>query len=319
MAVMRNEFTESMRDDLYDVFWENYPEVAPVYEQLFDVVDSSSAFEQFTSAVGLGDLLEKPEGEDIESDSPLESYTIVCKNRTFARKVSFSMESVDDAKKGSLMANSVATWSKAVVRTKEKFYAKFFNNGALTAGHDVFKNTISGGVVTDTAGNMIYDGKAFFDTDHPDLVGNTYSNFDGTNTLTHTNLKSTYLIYTTDNNRTERGEVFDLTPDVLLLPPGLRFTAQEILNSTLIPSSMDNTTNVLSTIVAPLEWAFLGDSDSWFLGKKKMGLMATDREDVSIDVWLDDVNLDYYTRIFMRFGGAVTQWRGWYGSNLSTS
>lgn len=318
MAVMRNEFTESMRDDLYDVFWENYPDVAPKYEEIFDTVDSTSAFEQFTSAVGLGDLLEKPEGQDIESDTPLESYTIVCKNRTFARKVSFSMESVDDAKKGSLMGNAVATWSKSVIRTKEKFYAKFFNKGAYSAGHDVFKNTITG-VVTDASGKLIYDNKAFFATDHPDLVGNTYSNFSASNALTHDHLKTTYLTYTATNNRDERGEVFELTPDVLLLPAGLKFTAQEILNSTLIPSSMDNTTNVLSTIVDPMEWAYLDDADSWFLGKKKMGLMATAREDVNIDVWLDDVNLDYYTRIFMRFGGAVLNWRYFYASNLSTS
>jgi len=43
MAVMRNEFTESMRDDLYEVFWENYPDVEPKYEDLFEVIDSDSA------------------------------------------------------------------------------------------------------------------------------------------------------------------------------------------------------------------------------------------------------------------------------------
>lgn len=318
MGVMRNEFTESMRDDLYEVFWENYPEVTPRYEELFEVVDSDSAYEQFTSAIGLGDLLEKPEGEDIQSDTPMESYTIVCKNRTFARKVAFSMESVNDAKKGSLMANSVSSWAKSVMSTKEKFYAKFFNKGAMSAGDDVFNNTITN-VVTDSSGNMIYDGKAFFATNHPDKVGNTYSNFNASNALTHDNLKSTYITYTTVNNRDERGEVFELTPDVLLIPPALKFTASEILNSSLIPGSMDHTTNVLATIVEPVEWARLTDTDSWFLGKKKMGLLATNREAVNIDVWLDDVNLDYYTRIFLRFGGCVTQWRGWIGNNLATS
>lgn len=319
MAVMRNEFTESMRDDLYDVFWDNYPEVSAKYEELFDVVDSDAAYEKYTSAIGLGDLLEKPEGEDIQSDSPMEAYTIVCKNRTFARKVSFSMESVNDAKKGSLMGNSVATWAQSVIRTKEKFYAKFFNKGAMSAGNAVFNNSITG-VVTDSSGDLIYDSKAFFATDHPDKVGNTYSNFSASNSLTHTNLKSTYLTYTSTNNRTERGEVFELTPDVLLLPAGLKFTAQEILNSTLIPSSTaTSTTNVLASIVQPQEWAYLDDADSWFLGKAKMGLIASDREAVNIDVWLDDINLDYYTRIFMRFGGAVTNFRYWYASNLSTS
>jgi len=43
MGVMRNDFTESMRDDLYDVFWENYPQVASKWEELFEVVTSDSA------------------------------------------------------------------------------------------------------------------------------------------------------------------------------------------------------------------------------------------------------------------------------------
>ena len=150
-------------------------------------------------------------------------------------------------------------------------------------------------------------------------VGNTYSNFSASNSLSADNLKSTYLTYTNTNNRTERGTVFGLKPDVLLIPTALRFTAQEILNTTLIPDSMDNTINAVLNIVDPLEWSYLTDTDSWFLGKKKMGLMATAREDVNIDVWMDDVNLDYYTRIFCRFGGGITNWRYWYASNLSTS
>jgi len=248
----------------------------------------------------------------------MESYTIVVKNRTFASLVGFSYESVKDAKKGSLMANSVASWSRNVPTTKEKFYAKFFNKGAYSADHSVFNNTITG-VITDASGALGYDGKAFFATDHPDRVGNTYSNFSASNSLTHANLASTYLTYTSTNNRDERGEIFDLTPDVLLIPKAMKFTAAAILNSTLLPGSMDNDTNVLSSIIEPMEWAYLDDADSWFLGKKKMGLMATDREDVNIDVFRDDVNLDYYVKIFCRFGGGYTNFRYWYGSNLSTS
>ena len=318
MGVMRNDFTESMRDDLYGVFWENYPQVPSKWEELFETVSSESAYEQFTSAVGLGELLEKPEGTSIQADEPMESYTIVVKNRTFARMVGFSYESVQDAKKGSLMGNAVASWARQVPITKEKFYAKFFNKGAYTAGHSVFNNTITG-VITDASGALGYDDKAFFDTDHPDKVGNTYSNFEASNTLTADHLKTSYLKYTNTNNRDERGDIFENTPDVLLLPSGLKFTAQEILNTTLIPDSMDNTTNVLNSIVSPLEWAYLDDSDSWFLGKKKMGLMATDRETVSIDVFRDDITEDYYTKILCRFGGGMTNWRYWEGNNLSTS
>ena len=41
-------------------FWESFPEKPPVWADLFEVIPSRAAFEQFTSAIGLGELLEKP-------------------------------------------------------------------------------------------------------------------------------------------------------------------------------------------------------------------------------------------------------------------
>jgi len=287
--------------------------------------------EKFTSAIGLGELLEKPEGEDLKTDAPLESYTIVCKNRSFGRIVRFSYETVKDAQKpANILADTVGSWGRMVPITKEKFYAKFFNYGAMTAGNDVFNNSITG-VLTDSSGDLIYDGKAFFATDHPDRVGNTYSNYSASNSLTHSNLKTVYTTYTTTNNRDERGEVIDLLPDVLLIPPALKFTAQEILNTTLIPNSADNTTNVLAAIVEVLPWSYLTDTDGWFLGRRKMGLMATQREDVTIDFWQDETSKDYFASVFTRFGGCVdkkictTRWQhldeklGELSGNLSKS
>lgn len=300
-------------------FWESYPEIPPKYESIFEVVQSDAAYEQFTSAIGLGELLEKPENEDIQSDAPMESYTIVCKNRSYARKVQFSYESVADSKKTSnLLSTVVGTWGRMVPITKEKFYAKFFNKGAYTAGDDVFNNTITD-VVTDSSGVKIYDGKRFFDDSHPDKVGNTYDNYKASTALTYANLKTVYNNYTIDNAHDERGEVIELSPDTLLIPPALRFTAQEILSGSLIPDSMDNTINVLRAIVQPMVWYYLTDTDGWFLGKAKMGLMATDREDVSLDFYQDEENLSYVARIFTRFGGCVTNWRYWIACNTSTS
>jgi hypothetical protein len=110
-----------------------------------------------------------------------------------------------------------------------------------------------------------------------------------------------------------------LTPDTLLIPPALKFTAAVILNTSLIPGSQDNDTNVLAAIVQPLEWSHLDDTDGWFLGKRKMGLMATERETVNMDFWQDETNKDYFATIFTRFGGAVTQWRYWYACNIASS
>ena len=307
-----------MKKDSYQWFWEKYDIEAPTYPEVFEVVPSDAAYEQFSSAIGLGELLEKPEGEDLQADAPMESYTIVCKNRSFGRLVRFSYESVKDAKKVSnLLMNTVGTWGQKLPVTKEKFYAKFFNYGAFTAGNDVFNNSITG-VVTDASGDKIYDSIVFLGS-HVSRAGTTYVNHTASLTLTHDNLKTAWETYTITNNRDERDDIISLTPDVMLIPPALKFTAQEILNTSLIPESAENTTNVLNSIVQPLSWSYLTDSTGWFLGKKRQGLIATDREDVMLDFWQDETNKDYFASIFTRFGGAVTQWRYWLGLNLSTS
>uniref|UniRef100_A0A6M3IDI6 Putative capsid protein n=1 Tax=viral metagenome TaxID=1070528 RepID=A0A6M3IDI6_9ZZZZ len=318
MGVLRNQFTNAMIKDLYVYFWENYDETPPMYEELFDVVPSTGAYDKFTSAIGLGELLEKPEGTDLQADSPMESYTIVCKNRSFGRVIRFSKESVDDSQKGNLMQKTAGTWGRMVPYTKELFYAKFFNYGAYTAGHDVFNNKITG-VIEDATGNLGYDSKPWFSTAHPDKVGNTYANYTLTRALTHPNLKTTYLTYTSTNNRDERGHIVSLMPDTLLVPPALYFTAREILESTLIPDIFDNTKNVLSAIVQPMAWQFLEDADGWYLLKRKMGLMATSRESVTIDFWQDEMSKDYFTSIYERYGGAMTNWRFAYACNIAQS
>jgi len=318
-GVMRNQFTEGMKKDMYTYYWENYDIVPPVYTSIFDVVPSDAAYEKFTSAIGLGELMEKPEGEDLQADAPMESYTIVCKNRSFGRMVRFSYETVKDSKKtDNIIMQTVGSWTPKVGETKEKFYAKFFIHGAKTAGYDVFDNTITG-VVDDPSGDLIYDGDPFFSTTHTSRAGTNYANYTASNSLTHANLQTIWQTYHNTNNRDERDSIIQLRADVLLIPPALTFTARVILETTLIPDSAENDVNVLKSIVQPLEWAYLTDSDGWFLGKLKNGLMATEREDVALDFWQDETNKDYFASIFIRFGGAVTNWRYWYANNIASS
>ena len=318
-GVRRTDFSEAMKQDMYDYFldWERYQEIAPVYEQVFDIVQSSAAYEIFNSAIGLGDLLEKPEGEDLKADAPLEGYTIYCKNRTFGRQVRFTMEHVQDNQKfPDFLKKVVGSWKESLARTKDRFYVKFFNNGALTAGHDVFNNTITG-LIDDSTEDVIYDNYPFFDLLHPDKVGNTYYNHVVTRALNPDNLETTWEEFTSTNNRDERGNEIELMPNVLLVPPALKFTSDRILKTSAIPGSADNDVNVLNNIVQTMVWQRLSDADGWFLGALKMGLMGTDRMAPEFDFYQDETSKDYYATVIYRFGGCVTNWRFWMGMNIS--
>lgn len=320
-GVRRSDFTEAMKQDMYDYFldWERYTEIDPVYEQVFDIVQSNAAYEMFNSAIGLGDLLEKPEGEDLKADAPIEGYQVICKNRTFGRQVRFTFESVEDNQKfPDFLRTTVGSWKEALGRTKDRFYVKFFNKGALTAGHDVFNNTITG-VIDDPTADVIYDNYPFFDTAHPDKVGNTYANHVATRALNADNLETTWTTYHSTNNRDERGNEIQLMANVLIIPPALNFTTQRILRSSQIPGSADNDVNVLMNIVTPLVWQRLSDSDGWFLGALKMGLMGLDRMAPEMDFYQDETSKDFYATILYRFGGCVTNWRHWMGMNISAT
>jgi hypothetical protein len=320
-GVRRSDFSEAMKKDMYGYYldWEKYEEIAPVYEQIFDIVPSSAAYEKFNSAIGLGDLLEKPEGEDLKADAPLEGYTIYCKNRTYGRMVRFTMEHVQDNQKfPDFLKTVVGTWKESLIRTKDRFYVNFFNSGALTAGHDVFNNTITG-LIDDTSGDVIYDGLPFFDTAHPDKVGGTYSNHTAARALNHDNLETTWETFTADNNRDERGNEIELMPNILLIPPYLKFTSDRILKSTNIPDSADNDINAMQNLVTPMVWQRLSDSDGWFLGALKRGLMGTDRMAPEFDFYQDETSKDYYATVIYRFGGCVTNWRFWYACNVAAS
>jgi len=47
------------------------------------------------------------------------------------------------------------------------------------------------------------------------------------------------------------------------------------------------------------------------MGKLRNGLLATNREDVTLDFWQDETSKRYYATIFTRFGGCINQWRHW--------
>jgi hypothetical protein len=321
----RSEFTELMTRDMYGWFMEAYDQLQPVYPQIFNVQPLVGAYDQDTAGIGLGQLSERPEGNDIVASNPLEGYTVIGKARTFSNSFMLTMEFVEDAtpeKMSSVMQGFASTWASGVINTKETFAAKLFNFGGFTAGrHDPLDNTITG-VITDSSGDLIYTGKPFFaltGNNHPAKDGSTYYNSLGALSLTGANLQTAYNLMTNTNNYDERGEKIMLRPDTLLIPPALRFTAKTILDSELLPGGANNDINVTQNLVSAIEWQYLTDTNGWFVGSRGKGLKFLERKAPVIDFFQDDISKKYYATIDARFGGMVTDWRHWVAANISTS
>jgi hypothetical protein len=321
----RSEFTDLMTRDLYGWFLQAYDQLSPVYPQIFDVQPLVGAYAQETQGIGLGQLSERTEGNEIIASNPLEGYTVLGKARTFSDSFFLTMEFVEDAtpqKMASVMSGFASTWAQGVVNSKETFAAKFFIYGGFTAGrHDTFDNSITG-VVSDSSGDLIYTGKPFFaltGNNHPAKDGSTYYNSLGALSLTSANLQTAYNLMTNTNNYDERGEKISLRPDVLLIPPALRFTAKTILESELQPSGANNDINVTQNLVSQLEWQYLTDTNGWFLGTRQKGLKFYERKAPVIDFYQDETSKKYYATIDARWGGTVDEWRHWVAANISTS
>lgn len=319
----RSDFIQGMKRDMYAWFFESYDRHEEMWPKIFGVRNSNAAWEQATSAIGVGELDEIAENEDINTDSISEGYTTYGKNRKFAKEIAISRETTEDHKIPGIVKKAAAGWGDAVPLTREKFYAKVFNNGGLTAGHDVFETAIPG-IQTTSTSNLMYDGVELFN-----LSGNTRSSKGGGTyynalalALSAANLQTLWNLMTITNAYNERDEEIVIMPQTLLIPFNLRFTAKSILESEKKPGSMDNDINVVQDIVQPVQWRYLTDTDAWFLLAKNtanMGLIALKRKMPSLDFYYWHKSQTYYAQMSTRFGFWGQNYRTVAASNVASS
>lgn len=326
MPAVRSQFTEGLRKDMYAYAFEAYDSLDLVHEKLFDVIGSSSAYEQSTNVIGAGSLEEKPEGEKILFENAMEGYTIYGKNRTYAKGIEFYMELVEDmepAKIANIVTEYARGWGEMYGIKKEELAANFFNYGGFTAGHDTFNAKITGVTPSDAPTALCYDGKPLFNlsgNERPLYPGQTAAYYNGLALpLTADNIKTLYLRMTSTNNVNSRGKKIALKPDIILVPSALTFTADVILKSTNVVNSANNDVNPVQNIVTKQEWQYLSDTDAWFLMTTKKGLKFHNRKPLTFDFWQDSETGSYFASALARFGAHVKDWRFQAGSNFSTS
>lgn len=172
------------------------------------------------------------------------------------------------------------------------------------------QNTVSDFVLGMISSNAeIYDGKALFHLDHDNITNAA---------LDETSLAAG--ITAMRNQQSEMGNPLNIEPGFLLVPPELEFTAKKLVNSTLVPGDNSNDVNVLKGLVEVLVEPRLGDSDSWYLVAKPSSIATIEigflggRETPEILVKEDFERDVIWYKGRLVFGGAVMDYRGFYGS-----
>lgn len=324
MAVGRDQFTKGIVRDMYAYSLESYPQVAPVYTEIFDGFESTGAFEQSTNAIGVGQLDVKPEGEPISYQNAMEGFTVQGKNETFAAGIEFTLEQVMDMspqKIANMVTEFASKYTEKYIMSKEDYYANFFNYGGYTAGHAIFNGSVPGNA--DASGDLCYDGEPFFNLSdnlrpsHPSGTDTYYNAL--ALSLTETNLQTAYDLMTITNAVDARGDKISIQPDTLLVHPSLRWTASKLMTNVLQVGSAQNDKNTVANLFNLKEWRYFDTSTFWAIGKAKSGIKAYNRMPLTFDFFRDEDTKGYKANVVARWGGEVNDFRYWVGSNAPTS
>ncbi len=175
------------------------------------------------------------------------------------------------------------------------------------------QNTVNDFVISFLGGNpIIYDSQYLFHADHNNI---------GSAALSESALAA--AVTSMREQTSEKGNPLNIEPGYLVVPPELEFTAKKLVNSTLVPGGSLNDVNVLQGMVEVLVEPLLTDSDNWYLIAKPSSIQTVEigflggRETPEILV-KEDFERDviwYKGRIV--FGGAVLDYRGFYGAIVS--
>lgn len=233
------DFPTYMEDKMRRRFLKAFREIDPVWER-YSYIQNLVDFREMTS-VGLGELPDLlPIAEDGEyTDAPLPEYTgPVIQLGTFGRSFTIGRRVIIND-----MLNRIndipARFGRAARRSLAKRVVAILANNATA-----------------------YDGTALFHADHDNLLSVALSEATLPTAINALRLQ-------TDQN----GLRIDLPARYLLHPIELNYTAQRILNGTMIPNAGSGTTpaygqtefHAMKAALIPIEDPYLTDANDWYV------------------------------------------------------
>jgi hypothetical protein len=212
-----------------------------------------------------------------------------------------------DDPSGLIGPNLATAHAQAARETIEYLAAVPFNVPTSATG---FSPWMSGG-----------DGVALLSESHPIVTGGVYANKPATDIdISIASLQASLLRLAKMQNA--RGLPYPMKGATLVFPADARFLVREILGTTQMPFSADNTINPIKGDLTPFEWSYLTDTDAWFVLANKAGgvskkghqMIFLNRQSPEFD--RDNVleNSDKRFKGDFRLGFGYPDWRGVDGS-----
>jgi phage major head subunit gpT-like protein len=272
---------------------------------LFNVQRSNKAVE-YDLGIGGMDNFQEYEGR-IDYDNPEQLWRPSYEHKEYVKGFKVERKLVDDDMYNVINKRPMA-FAMAAMRTREEHAASVFNNA--------FSTSYNG-----------YDGQPLCDDDHDYSPQKTSSHIDNelVLALSYDNVvtaRQTMRAFVDDE-----GKLISVNPNLLLVPPELENTANEIIKTmrggnSQQPDTANYTANLLQDRgMNYIVWDYLTDSNAWFLidtGLSKLYLNWFDR--VPLELAMDptsDFHLEARWRGYMRYSYGWSDFRFIIGCNPS--
>lgn len=285
------------------VFYRRLSEISPKYKMLFAILNSTRASEQDLTGVGLEDWKITQEAKASQFTSSIQGYVKNYVHNEWTSGLKITKKMMDDDQYN-LIDRMPSQLADTAVRTIEKEAAKVFINA--------FNTTYFTGA----------DGAALVSSSHTREDAGTNLSNTATGVLNYDNLETANVDMAQELDG--RGQLIQLNPNTLLVPPALEREALTLVGSSGKPSSTDNDINVYDgrfrVVVWPRIGAAAGGSDTaWFLLDTNR---ITDGGGLNVFMRINpfiEREAETETHVnkwigYMRFSVGFTDWRGVYGS-----
>lgn len=292
-------FGKLLEPGLRKIFFEYLKELPEQYSKVFNMNTSKKAAEHDYGLGAFGDWKEREDNLDtVDYQTLSPGLERTYRHKAFTQGFMIERELYDDEQ----------------YRQINKFPRSMARSGRQKVEKDAAKFLI------DSFTENIYDGKPLFAKDHPLLDSDkTCSNLmEGP--LTEENLKKAIKLM--KEQLDEAGNLVQMKPNKLIIPPALEDTAKRLLNSTLLPGTELNDTNkyllesgIQIVILDYLSEAGVGSDTVWFLQdseQHELNFFWRIRPEFKWDEDFDTFVAKY--RGYMRYSLGASDWRGMVGS-----
>jgi len=295
-----------LQANLREVGENKYNELKSMIPEMFRVVSSESAWEEFYDVGSVPDIPEF--NGKLSTLSVAAGFHKIIEPKEFGAKIDIERKLIDD-KKYSVLDNMAAKLMVSAHRTREKTGVKLFANSSSTAYDFMTKNE---------------EGVALCSSSHTTKSGtSTASGFDnsGTSAISKTTVAATRILMRQfRNDISERIEISDNLG--LVVPDNLADIAEEI-NGT--PKSMDTAEGNINTQAGRykvIPYLRLDDTDTnnWYmvdLDAQKESAIWLDRIKPEISSQVDFNTYLKEVAVYMRHAYGYIDWRWIYGHVVS--